>query len=65
MTTREVSDLCGITPRRVQIFCDLGMVQGAFRIGRTWIIPKGTPMPIDGRTKAARSKLASQTGAET
>ena len=65
MTTREASDIWGITPRRVQILCDKGKVHGAFRMGRTWIIPKGTPKPIDGRTKAARNKLTSLTGAGT
>ena len=58
MTTREASEIWGITPRRVQILCDKGKVQGAFRMGRTWIIPKGTPKPIDGRTKAAKAKEA-------
>jgi hypothetical protein len=53
MTTRDASEIWGITPRRVQILCDKGKVQGAFRMGRTWTIPRGTPRPIDGRTKAA------------
>ena len=56
MTAKEASEIWGITPRRVQILCDKGKVQGAFRMGRTWIIPKGTPKPIDGRTKAAKAK---------
>ena len=55
MTTREASDIWGITPRRVQIHCDEGKVRGAFWMGRTWIILKGTPTPIDGRTKAAKA----------
>jgi hypothetical protein len=55
MTTRDASEIWGITPRRVQILCDKGKVQGAFRMGRTWIIPKSTPRPIDGRTKAAKT----------
>ena len=56
MTAKEASELWGITPRRVQILCDKGKVQGAFRMGRTWIIPKGTPKPIDGRTKQAKEQ---------
>ena len=55
MTAKEASEIWGITPRRVQILCDKGKVRGAFRMGRTWIIPKGTPKPIDGRTKAAKA----------
>jgi hypothetical protein len=56
MTAKEASELWGITPRRVQILCDKGKVQGAFRMGRTWIIPKGTLKPIDGRTKQAKER---------
>ncbi|MCL2050752.1 MAG: helix-turn-helix domain-containing protein [Lachnospiraceae bacterium] len=54
MTTMEAAELWGISMRRVQILCDNGKVKGAVRMGRTWIIPKGTPKPIDGRTKAAK-----------
>jgi hypothetical protein len=54
MTTNEAAELWGITPRRVQVLCDKGKVNGAVRMGRTWIIPRGTPKPIDGRTKAAK-----------
>ena len=56
MTTKEASELWEITPRRVQVLCDEGKVDGAVRMGRTWIIPKGTPRPLDGRTKAAKAK---------
>ena len=54
MTTTEAAELWGISMRRVQILCDNGKVKGAVRMGRTWIIPKGTLKPIDGRTKAAK-----------
>ena len=56
MTTMEAAELWGITTRRVQILCDNGKVNGAVRMGRTWIIPRGIPKPIDGRTKAAKSQ---------
>ena len=55
MTTSEAAQLWGISTRRTQILCDNGKVKGAVRLGRTWIIPRGTPKPIDGRTKAAKS----------
>ena len=55
MTAREAASLWGISPRRVQILCDKGKVQGAVRMGRTWIIPRGTPKPIDGRTREAKN----------
>lgn len=55
MTTMEAAELWGITARRVQVLCDKGKVKGAVRMGRTWIIPRGTPKPIDGRTRAAKN----------
>jgi len=54
MTTSEAAELWNITTRRVQVLCDRGKVQGAVRMGRTWIIPRGTPKPIDGRTREAK-----------
>ena len=54
MTVKDAAAQWGITPRRVQILCDNKRVQGAVRLGGTWIIPRGAPKPIDGRTKAAR-----------
>jgi len=51
----EVAALWGITPRRLQTLCAQGKIQGATRFGRAWMIPKSTPKPADGRTKAART----------
>ena len=56
MTTNEAASQWGITMRRVQVLCENGRVEGAVRMGRTWIIPRGTPKPIDGRTKSAKNK---------
>ena len=56
MTANEAAELWGITPRRVQVLCDNGQVNGAVRMGRTWIIPRSANKPIDGRTKAAKQQ---------
>lgn len=52
----EVAAQWGISPRRLQTLCAQGKIQGATRFGRAWMIPKSTPKPADGRTKAARDK---------
>ena len=54
MTTQEAADLWGIKVRRVQTLCEQGKVESAKRLGHIWVIPAGTPKPIDGRTKAAK-----------
>ena len=54
ITPQQASKQWGITDRRVQALCANGKIDGAIRLGRGWLIPKNTPKPIDGRTKAAR-----------
>ena len=56
MTVNETSELWNISGRRVQILCNAGKVQGAKRLGNMWVIPHGTPKPIDGRTKAGKGE---------
>ena len=54
MTVQEAGMLWGITTRAAQYLCADGKVNGAQKLGSQWVIPKGTPKPIDGRTKAAQ-----------
>jgi hypothetical protein len=57
MTAKEASELWGISQRRVQVLCDNGRVSGAERLGNDmWVIPIGTPKPLDGRTKTAKQE---------
>jgi len=55
ITAKEAGELWGITTRRIQILCDNGQVNGAEKLGNMWVIPKGTPKPIDGRTKESKT----------
>jgi hypothetical protein len=54
MTTKEAGELWGIKIRRVHSLCGNGKIDGATRLVRDWIIPKGTFKPIDWLTKAAK-----------
>ena len=54
----EASKKWGVTPRRIQILCASGKIEGAMQIGRAWFIPKNTKKPPDGRTKRGRQKVA-------
>ncbi|MDR0435100.1 MAG: helix-turn-helix domain-containing protein [Gracilibacteraceae bacterium] len=57
MTPKQAGELWGITDRRVQALCLNGRIKGAERLGgKMWVIPKDTPKPIDGRTKAAKTQ---------
>ena len=52
MTVKEAGLSWGVTTRRAQYLCAGGKVEGANKLGSQWVIPKGTPKPVDGRTKA-------------
>ncbi|MBU7006877.1 helix-turn-helix domain-containing protein [Phosphitispora fastidiosa] len=54
ITPQQAAQLWGISARRIQSLCTKGRVKGARKLGRAWLIPKDTPKPIDGRTRAAR-----------
>ena len=61
ITTQEAAEMWGIKIRRVQALCDNGQIENATRLGQIWVIPNGTPKPIDGRTKAAKQNGAHKT----
>ena len=52
----EAAKKWGLSKRFVQVLCARGRIEGATRLGRAWMIPHNAKKPIDGRTKAARSK---------
>lgn len=52
----DVANKWGLSTRRVQVLCSQGKVEGAFRFGRDWMIPKDANRPTDGRTKAGRKE---------
>lgn len=39
LTSKQVAEKWGITPRRVQIMCSQGLISGASRFGKIWAIP--------------------------
>jgi len=54
MTTKDASELWGISVRRVQALCENGKIPSATKMGDVWLMPKGTQKPPDGRYKAAK-----------
>lgn len=51
MTTKQAADLWRISDRRVLQYCNNGRIEGAEKMGNTWLIPKNAVKPIDGRKK--------------
>lgn len=56
ITTKEAAKLWGVTMRSIQLMCEKGVLEGSTKLGDIWVIPKGTPKPLDGRTKEAKRK---------
>ena len=54
MTLKEAAEKWGVTPRRVNHYCDAGRIPGAVKMAGVWLIPKNAEKPIDGRTKQGR-----------
>lgn len=51
ITAKQAANRWNISQRRVQILCSEGRIDGAFRLGEMWAIPKDTAKPVDRRKK--------------
>ena len=49
MTTKEVAEKWGVSPRQIQLLCARGRIPGAVRFGQAWVVPANAQKPIDGR----------------
>lgn len=56
ISVKEAAAKWGISIRRVQALCAKNRIDGAYRLGDVWAIPKDAAKPIDGRTKGSRIK---------
>lgn len=54
LSTTQVSEKWGITPRRIQTLCNEGRVEGAVKVGPTWVIPAEAQKPLDARIKSGK-----------
>jgi hypothetical protein len=54
MPVSKVAEKWGISERRIQVLCSEGRIDGAFRIGKAWIIPSDAKKPADARIKSGK-----------
>lgn len=57
LTTVEMSEVWGISPRRIALLCSEKRINGAIKKGKTWLIPSDTDKPGDPR-RLNKSNLA-------
>lgn len=50
-SAKETAEKWGITRRRVQVLCEQGRIEGAFKLSDVWVIPAVAIKPDDARKK--------------
>ena len=58
----EAAKLWEITPRRIQVLCSEGRIEGASCLGRVWAIPKSSEKPKDARVKSGKYMIPKKIG---
>ncbi len=51
---KEISEMWGISKRRIQVLCSENRIDGAVRIGYSWAIPADAKKPEDARIKSGK-----------
>lgn len=54
MTTMQAAEKWGISDRRVRILCQQGRIEGAYKDGRSYLVPVDALKPADGRSKSTQ-----------
>lgn len=54
LSIKQTSEKWGISVRRIQTLCSSGRIQGAQKIGYSWIIPLDAEKPKDERIKSGK-----------
>lgn len=56
LSAKELAEKWNISRRRVQILCEEGRIDGAYKVSEVWIIPEDAEKPID-RRKVSNKKI--------
>jgi len=54
LSVKQVSELWGISKRRIQTLCTEDRIPGAMRVGTYWAIPADAKKPKDERIKRGK-----------
>lgn len=56
ISVSQASNKWGITERRIQVLCNEGRIDSAFRVGKIWMIPENAQKPDDARFTSIENK---------
>lgn len=51
LSVAQTSEKWNISPKRVQVLCNEGRIEGAQKVGNVWTIPENAEKPLDARKK--------------
>ena len=54
LTISQTAEKWKISDRRIQVLCSQNRIPGAYRLGRTWAIPKDAEKPADARIRSGK-----------
>jgi len=49
ISAKETAERWNVSRRRVQLLCEQGRIDGAYKISDVWVIPKDSIKPLDKR----------------
>lgn len=58
VTTIELSEIWGISSRRIALLCEQQRIEGAIKKGKTWLIPEDAKKPADKRKNVRKEDAA-------
>lgn len=57
ITVKEAAEKWGVSTRRVQVLCAQDRVKGAYRFGKSWMIPSSAILPNAYRTEEEKLSM--------
>ena len=57
VTTIEMSEIWGISARRIALLCEQERIEGAIKKGKTWLIPEDAEKPADMRKNVKKEDV--------
>lgn len=58
VTTIEMSEIWGISARRIALLCEQERIEGAIKKGKTWLIPEDAEKPADKRKNLKKEDIS-------
>ncbi len=57
VTTIEMSEIWGISSRRIALLCEQERIEGVIKKGKTWLIPEDAEKPADKRRNVKKEDI--------